>query len=192
MKHHVFQIFRSGTHTAGNGLTINCSESDLKRTAAAYKLKPSAPLVLGHPENDKPVYGKVLGLFAQGNILYAQAEVSEGLKKLVKAQRYRYVSASFIPPDASSNPYPGVYFLKHVGFLGAVPPVVKGMTPPEFSENLGAFCFGEECDSPEFSAAETMPHTYSEQLHDQILHYQDVVPTLDYRDALDFVLSIKN
>lgn len=58
--------------------------------------------------------------------------------ELVKAGRYRKVSASFYPPAAKANPRPGSYYLKHVGFLGAQPPAVKGLKAIAFSEEADA------------------------------------------------------
>ncbi len=44
------------------------------------------------------------------------------------------MSASFYLPDSPSNPKPGVLYLRHVGFLGAQPPSVKGLKQVSFSE----------------------------------------------------------
>ena len=46
-------------------------------------------------------------------------------------------------PNSTNNPVPGVYYLRHVGFLGAQPPAVKG---------LKDVAFAEEDDIVEFSA----------------------------------------
>ena len=48
---------------------------------------------------------------------------------MVRAGRFKKVSASFYTPDSPHNPVPGVYYLRHVGFLGAQPPAVKGLAP---------------------------------------------------------------
>ncbi|MFV2030789.1 2-oxoacid:acceptor oxidoreductase, partial [Neisseria sp. S1] len=53
---------------------------------------------------------------------------------LVKAGRYKKVSASFYPPGSPSNPVPGKWYVRHVGFLGAHPPAVKGLAPINFAD----------------------------------------------------------
>lgn len=128
-------IFKAGRHTAMSGASLTFSETDLRRTAAAYK--PSlhvAPLVLGHPKDDAPAYGSVTGLSVDGGNLMAEASVGAELTKLVRDGKYLRVSSSFYSPDAPNNPYPGTYYLRHVGFLGAMPPAVKGLEPPSFGE----------------------------------------------------------
>lgn len=40
-----------------------------------------------------------------------------------------------LPPYGPANPKPGAYYLRHVGFLGAQPPAVKGLAPVEFAES---------------------------------------------------------
>jgi hypothetical protein len=69
----------------------------------------------------------------------------------VKAGAYKKVSASFYPKDHPNNPTPGVYALRHVGFLGAQPPAVKGLKPTEFAEE--ADCIEIELDFAEEQAA---------------------------------------
>lgn len=131
-----FQIFRAGTHVAMNGTPITFSEQDLKRTVEAYKQTIwSAPLVIGHPIADHaPSHGDVVRMFVDGSALYAEAEVDSELIDLVRGGRYTNRSASFYAPLQSSNPVPGTYYLRHVGFLGAQPPAVKGMAPLGFGE----------------------------------------------------------
>jgi hypothetical protein len=52
------------------------------------------------------------------------------------------VSASFFSPGQEGNPEPSAYYLKHVGFLGAMAPAVKGLAPLNFSERE-ALCFAQ-------------------------------------------------
>jgi hypothetical protein len=53
---------------------------------------------------------------------------------LVRSGNYKKISASFFSPYHGDNPAPGIWCLRHVGFLGAVPPAVKGMEALAFSE----------------------------------------------------------
>jgi hypothetical protein len=52
---------------------------------------------------------------------------------MVNAERFNRISASFFLPDAPNNPVRGAYYLRHVGFLGAAAPAVKGLRKPQFS-----------------------------------------------------------
>ncbi len=128
-------IFRAGTHVSMGGQTSSFSEALLQRTALAYSpAVHEAPLVLGHPETDSPAYGRVKGLKLEGGNLYAEAEVAPELEGMVRAGKYFRVSAAFYGPAASNNPRPGSHYLRHVGFLGAMPPAVKGLEALNFSE----------------------------------------------------------
>ena len=54
---------------------------------------------------------------------------------MVEKGRFKKISSSFYLPDSPNNPCPGNLYLRHVGFLGAMPPAVKGLRNPEFAEN---------------------------------------------------------
>ena len=129
-------IFKAGKQTASNGTTIVFTEADLAATANAYD--PSvheAPLVIGHPEQEDPAYGWISQLAAQAGNLYATpSQVNTDFAEMVKAGAYKKVSASFYPPEHPNNPTPGVYALRHVGFLGAQPPAVKGLKATQFAD----------------------------------------------------------
>lgn len=129
-------IFKSGTHTDMHGRTINFSQADLDACAAAYDpALHEAPLVIGHPTHDAPAWGWVKSLSpAVGDLLAEPHQIDVQFAELVKAKRYKKISASFYQPDAPNNPKPGVYYLRHVGFLGAQPPAVKGLRAVEFGE----------------------------------------------------------
>ena len=133
-------IFRTGTHTAMDGATLTFGDADLIAMAAAYNPdRHEAPLVVGHPATDGPAYGWVKGLSLDGGVLYADPQqVDPAFADLVRAGRYKKISASFYPPGAAGNPAPGGYYLRHVGFLGAQPPAVKGLKSAEFAGDDGA------------------------------------------------------
>lgn len=134
------QIFRPGRHTDSGGHTLSFSAADLEAMAQVYDPAiHQAPLVVGHPRHDAPAYGWVAGLsYAEdGGTLDALPEqVDPQFGELVRAGRLKYVSASFYMPDAPQNPRPGAYYLRHVGFLGAQPPAIKGLRPAEFADDL--------------------------------------------------------
>ena len=129
-------IFKTGTHTDSHGQTLTFSEADLAMAVSAYNPDiHQAPIVVGHPKTDAPAYGWVQNLSANNGNLYATPEqVNTEFSEQVKAGSYKKVSASFYPPNSPNNPVKGVYYLRHVGFLGAEPPAIKGLSPVEFSE----------------------------------------------------------
>jgi len=129
-------IFKAGTQTAMSGASLNFTEADLTASAAAYDPAiHEAPIVVGHPKADAPAYGWVKSLSSNGSELFAEpSQVDAAFAELVEAGRFKKISASFYTPDASANPVPGVYYLRHVGFLGAQPPAVKGLKQVEFGE----------------------------------------------------------
>lgn len=131
------QIFKPGTHAAMRGDVLSFSESDIAATAAAYDpAKHEAPLVIGHPKHDAPAYGWVKSLSVTGAALDAEpSQVDPEFAELVSSGRFKKISASFYRPDSPSNPVPGVFYLRHVGFLGAQPPAVKGLKAVEFGDS---------------------------------------------------------
>ena len=119
-----------------SGQALEFGEADLAATVAAYDpSKHEAPLVVGHPTHDGPAYGWVRSLSIQGGAIEASPDqVDAEFAEMVGAGRFKHVSASFYAPDAPANPVPGVYYLRHVGFLGAQPPAVKGLRTPSFAD----------------------------------------------------------
>ncbi len=123
------QIFKPGKRTAMNGAKLEISESDMVACAAAYDpAKHEAPLCVGHPKLNKPRFGGVATLdFSEGILNASPKDVLVEFAEWVERKMFPSVSASFWTPDAPGNPVPGVYYLRHVGFLGAMPPAVKGL-----------------------------------------------------------------
>jgi hypothetical protein len=127
-----------------NGTVLTFSEADLKASARAYDpALHEAPLVVGHPKADAPAYGWVKALVYADGLHADPCQVDGAFAEMVSAGRFKKVSASFYTPDAPANPVPGVYYLRHVGFLGAQPPAVKGLKQVEFA--------GSESGTVEFS-----------------------------------------
>lgn len=128
------EIFKPGTHTAMSGETIGFTEEQLRESASAYD--PSvheAPIVVGHPREDAPAYGWVKSLSFGESLEAEPDQVDPQFSEMVQAGRFKKVSASFYRPDSPANPKPGVFYLRHVGFLGAQPPAVKGLRQVEFA-----------------------------------------------------------
>ncbi len=132
-------IFKPGTHISAAGTELSFSEADLAATAAAYNCAlHKAPLVLGHPKDNTPAYGWVNTLaFANGFLQALPEMVTAEFSNWVAAGHYKKMSAAFYPPDSPVNPVQGVYYLRHIGFLGGQPPAVKGLPEPEFAVSTG-------------------------------------------------------
>lgn len=128
-------IFKPGRHTPMSGQALVFSESDLQATVAAYDpAKHEAPLVVGHPTHDMPAYGWVRGLqFSEAGLLATPQQVNPEFAEMVQAGAFKKISASFYAPTAPGNPVPGVYYLRHVGFLGAQAPAIKGLATPQLT-----------------------------------------------------------
>lgn len=133
----LLEIFRPGTFISAEGATLTFSASDVAATVAAYDVaKHRAPLVVGHPKMDDPSFGHASSLsLSTSNVVLAEPiNVDPAFADAVNNERYDSISASFWAPNNPRNPVPGVYYLRHIGFLGAVPPAVTGLKQPSFAD----------------------------------------------------------
>jgi len=143
-------IFKPGRHTPMQGGTLNFSEADLRACAAAYNADVhEAPIVVGHPETNGPAHGWVGALIADKTGLRAvPRQVNPAFAELVERGAFKKISAAFYAPDCPENPHPGVWTLRHVGFLGAQVPAIKGLDRIEFGEaTAGIVTFEENLDA---------------------------------------------
>jgi hypothetical protein len=123
------EIFKTGTHTSGNGVTKTYTDADLDSIVTRYNTQEThdAPLVLGHPATDAPAYGWAKELKAAGGKLLAYVDqVSDDVVNAVKMGAYKKISIALYPDG----------LLRHIGLLGATPPAVKGLTPVQFAEGM--------------------------------------------------------
>lgn len=151
------QIFRPGRHTPVKGDAVAFSDAELKRSCEVYDpALHRAPIVIGHPKSDDPAWGHIDRLaYAEDaqRVVAHPTEVDPAFADWVASGKLLSVSAMWYTPTAPNNPVPGSYYLRHVGFLGAQPPAVKGLERPtvafadgddlegciEFSEPAAAF-----------------------------------------------------
>lgn len=142
-----FRIFKVGNHTSMQGVTLNYSQDMLSKCVAAYSPQThEAPLVIGHPKHDDPAMGWVdhLELDQDGYLLAHPKQLDADFAENVNAGKHNKVSASFYLPDSPNNPTPGTLYLRHVGFLGAQVPAVKGLGTVNFAEDeQGVVEFGD-------------------------------------------------
>jgi hypothetical protein len=138
-------IFRAGTHRAMNGQELTFTEADIAAMAAAYDPKlHEAPGCVGHPQHDAPAYCWAEKLIAEKDGLWAEiGQVDPAFAEMVDAGRFKKISAAFYPPTDPANPDPGKYYLRHIGFLGAQPPAVKGLRAVAFAAGDGYLAFAD-------------------------------------------------
>lgn len=131
------EIFKAGKRPDSRGTVVNITPEDLQQAVDAYDVAyHEAPAVIGHPKMDAPAYAWVKGLQLDGDVLKAELDqVHPEFADMVAEGRFKKVSASFYLSDSPDNPKQGSLYLRHVGFLGAMPPAVKGLRNPEFSES---------------------------------------------------------
>lgn len=170
--------------TSVEGVTVNFSEQLLAEVAAGYDpALHEAPLVIGHPSLEAPAYGWVRGLSFADGALVANADPHSQLVDLVRQQHVKKVSASFYPPKAANNPTPGKWYLRHVGFLGAAPPAVKGLAPVAFADGDGAVQV--ELDSVSFGE---LPGYFGSSVARLLRRLRDWLVERDGLDKADAVL----
>lgn len=134
-----FEIFKTGTHTDASGNTRDWTEADLDKIAANYNAEVhEAPIVVGHPKDNSPAFGWIEKVFREGDTLFAAAkDVINEFADAVQQGLYKKRSISLYPDGT----------LRHVGFLGGMPPAVKGLKDLNFNEDgepLTTIEFGEE------------------------------------------------
>ena len=166
------EIFRAGVREDTNGVVHNISAADLAAAAAAYDpAVHEAPIVVGHPKDDGPAYGWVRKLRADGgSLLSDHHQVDAAFSEMAGAGRFKKRSAAFYQPNDPANPKPGVWYLRHVAWLGAQPPAVKGLREVHFSEGDvedRAVCFSEP-----IVTTQQEPDDMSKDLQDQLAKAQ--------------------
>jgi len=123
------EIFRGGAQVDSNGKNHD-GDAMIDKAIASFQAEVhQPPLVVGHPKDNEPAYGWVKDLRTASTngvktLLAKFEEVVPEFEELVAKGRYKKRSASFYPDGR----------LRHVGFLGAVPPAVKGLADLKFDD----------------------------------------------------------
>lgn len=138
-------VFKAGTHIASDGTKHTITPADIAEVSASFSEGNGGhdvPLVIGHPELNAPAYGWVQAVNFDGGDLYVEPrDIEPAFAESVNAKRYPKVSVSVWPRTHPKNPLPGKLTLRHVGFLGAMPPAVKGLQEASFADAEGCLDF---------------------------------------------------
>lgn len=129
-------VLKPGTYPGRNG-EVKVTPQIISELAETYNPALSeAPLVIGHPKFEDAAMGWIENLEVVGNNLFVNTKkVATELSEAVEAGKYKNVSIAFYNPTTPGNPVPGKCYVKHLGFLGAMSPAVKGLQPvAEFAE----------------------------------------------------------
>ncbi|MGD9808879.1 MAG: hypothetical protein AB7E76_10710 [Deferribacterales bacterium] len=125
------ELAKTGNH---NGITI--TEEDLRDMAATFT--GDVPVTIGHEADDSmPAYGWVTALEVSedGQTLTGELELNEELQQAIAEGRYKNWSIG-----AGRNADEQMY-LHHVAFLGAVPPMIKGLKLIEMGDRSDIVTF---------------------------------------------------
>jgi hypothetical protein len=146
-------IFKPGTHTDAAGNTRTWSDADVRNMVKMYNEqnpneKVDAPVVKGHPQNDDPAMGWVDSLKYEGGKLWAKLRnLQKSFVDEVKSGAYRKVSVRLYPNN----------LLRHVGFLGAAQPAIKGLGDAELAEYEGIMFSEDEIALSDIEFSEPIP-----------------------------------
>jgi hypothetical protein len=136
------EIFRAGDYSKAGKGTI--TPDDLHRVARAYDpTYHEAPETLGHRSDDQPAFGWIDGLMVDGDKLLArERQVDPKFAEARKAGKFKKRSAAFYTDENGQ-----VTGLRHLAWLGAGIPEVKGLQDVNFDDHGSKFImvdFGEE------------------------------------------------
>ena len=147
------EIFKTGCHTANNGVTRTYDLSDLQEVAETYDpTYYKAPLIFNYFADDPHstlgyddreiekspfAFGTPERVEVNGDRLVAHFDkISPEFVQWNRDGKILSVSASLYPENYSHNPYGDKLSLRHIAALGTEPPAVKGLTPLSLNEEL--------------------------------------------------------
>lgn len=138
----LIEVFKAGTHTDSKGRKISFSQADLDQMIVNHALG-AAPAVIGHPKDTAPAYAQVEEYKREGDSLFAKfTKINPAFEAGVESGAYFNRSVSVHKDDTHG------WRVRHVGWLGAVPPAIDGLQPVEFSVDDDS-CF--EFSAPGYS-----------------------------------------
>lgn len=181
-----FAIFKAGKHTDSAGNEKEWTEADLDKIVESYDpSKHEAPIVIGHPKSNAPAFGWVEKLKRVGDTLYAlPKQLANEFVEMVNKGLFKKRSISLYPDGT----------LRHVGFLGAQPPAVKGLPDVSFNENDKSINYESE-QGEDFTERESIEELQSKinQLQEQLWKYRELDSKIkNYEDTAKQLETIMN
>lgn len=146
-------VFRTGKHTDSAGNERDWNTGDLDEIVSQYNpAEHEAPVVIGHPAENAPAYGWVEALKREGETLYARfKQLVPEFVDMVKRGLFKKRSIALYP-DLT---------LRHIGFLGAMPPAVKGLADVGFKAGQVAMIIEYASTDEEKEAQEKRSKKYN-------------------------------
>lgn len=133
-------LFRKGNHVTMNGQPYPVDDAKLDQIVTATQNYPyqnsEIPIVIGHPKSDSPKFGSILksGIKRLGDqILGHPNHLAPMFIEWIEEKLYDTISIA-LRSDGS---------IRHIGFLGGMPPAVTGLSPVHFAEVDRAVAFAE-------------------------------------------------
>ncbi len=137
------EVFKAGKHVDASGQVYEFTKEDVKQLAETFdKKRYRVPVVVGHPKVEDPAFGWVSDVKEENGSLFVK--LGNLVKEFVDAVErglYRERSISIYHPDSPNNHHKGKWTLKHIGFLGAAAPAVKGLAPLGFTDDVNSIEF---------------------------------------------------
>lgn len=118
-------IFKTGTHTDAAGNTKDWTEQELDNIIEKFNPRIGAPVVIGHPKINAPAWAWVDSLKRIGQLLFYKEKESQPEFNDMRAKGLFKKRSISLYPDGT---------LRHIGWLGANPPAVKGLDDVAFDE----------------------------------------------------------
>jgi hypothetical protein len=134
-----FAIFKAGKHTDSKGRPFEATVETLDKIIEMNRGR-EVPIAIGHPETDSPAWGWVNEFKRVGDVLYAKVkELVPEFETWLAEKRYKERSVAL---NADMT-------MRHVGFLGAMPPAVDGLpglTLAAGGDGMMTFAISSESD----------------------------------------------
>lgn len=144
------EVFRGGTQTDSAGNKNEWTEAKLDKIVAGYKETgekvPACISKDGHPENNQPAFGWFSEFKRKGNSIWATlGDINKNFAEMLRNKTFKNRSIAL-----RNNLSP-----RHVAFLGAMAPAIKGLADYNFKEGEEYTEFDFEIGENEFSDFQT-------------------------------------
>ncbi len=118
-----FGFMKKGKHIDSKGRPFEATDEKLNKILEVNKGR-EIPIAIGHPETNSPAWGWIGELKRAGDELLAlPKQLVAEFETMLQKGMFKTVSVS-LNPDLT---------IRHIGFLGATPPAIEGLTQFKFS-----------------------------------------------------------